>query len=60
MQVVNHQPIHVDILPCSESTIENFNFCLISVDEFSSYLFLVMIKTKALNFFLMNAFSHES
>jgi hypothetical protein len=47
--------VHVDLHPFSNSTIANFTSCLICIDEFISYLFLVMIKFKPITF-LNNAF----
>jgi hypothetical protein len=46
---------HVDIHPFSTMTIGSFMFCLIVIDEFSSYMHIVMIKSKAYSY-LVNAF----
>ena len=55
--------IHVDIYPFSEKTIGGNMFSLISVDEFSCYMYVVMIKSKsmlALNAAFDDIISHYS
>lgn len=47
--------LHVDFHIFSEPTIGSYSFCIICVDEFSSYMSIVMIKSKAMCF-LTDAF----
>ena len=48
--------IHADIHPFADKTIGGNDACIISVDEFSCYIYVVMLRSKSM-FYLNSAFT---